>query len=217
MNEYLIIIFRTIFLYGLISVIYRLMGKREIGELSVLDVVVSIMLAELAVTALEETESSLFKNVLPMLILLFLQVSLAYISLKSKRFRDIVDGQPTIIINKGKIDEAAMKRQNYNFDDLLLQLRDKDIALISDVELAILESSGHLSVFSKKDAKNGVTLPLILDGQIQYQHLKYIEKTDQWLLKELGERGYYSLDEISFCSFESGRFYIDIKNELEGK
>lgn len=217
MDEYLIIIFRTIFLYGLISVIYRLMGKREIGELSVLDVVVSIMLAELAVTALEETESSLFKNVLPMLILLFLQVSLAYISLKSKRFRDIVDGQPTIIINKGKIDEAAMKRQNYNFDDLILQLRDKDIALISDVEIAILESSGHLSVFTKKDAKNGVTLPLILDGQIQYQHLKNIEKTDQWLLKELEERGYHSIEEISFCSFEAGRFYIDIKNEMEGK
>ncbi|QVY60504.1 DUF421 domain-containing protein [Cytobacillus gottheilii] len=215
MEEYTIIIFRTIFLYGLISVIYRLMGKREIGELSVLDVVVSIMLAELAVTALEQTESSLFKNVLPMLILLLLQVTFAYISLKSKKFRDVVDGKPTIIINNGKIDEYAMKKQNYNFDDLLLQLRDKDIALISDVELAVLESSGHLSVFTKKAAKNGVTWPLILDGVIQYEHLENINKTDEWLLKELGERGYHSIDEISFCSFENGRFYIDIKNEIE--
>jgi uncharacterized membrane protein YcaP (DUF421 family) len=154
-EEYLIIVVRTLFLYAVILLIFRLMGKREIGELSILDLVVYIMIAELAVVAIETPDSNILKNVLPMLLLMVVQIVLAILSLKSKTFRDVVDGKPTIIINKGKIDENAMRKQRYNFDDLLLQLREKDIAKISDVEFAILESSGTLSVFERKDSKEG--------------------------------------------------------------
>lgn len=154
-EEYLIIVVRTLFLYAVILLIFRLMGKREIGELSILDLVVYIMIAELAVVAIETPDSNIFKNVLPMLLLMVVQIVLAIFSLKSKTFRDVVDGKPTIIINKGKIDENAMRKQRYNFDDLLLQLREKDIAKISDVEFAILESSGTLSVFERKGSKDG--------------------------------------------------------------
>lgn len=155
MEEYLIIVGRTLFLYAVILLIFRLMGKREIGELSILDLVVYIMIAELAVVAIETPDSEILKNVLPMLLLMVVQIVLAILSLKSKTFRDVVDGKPTIIINKGKIDENAMRKQRYNFDDLLLQLREKDISKISDVEFAILESSGTLSVFEKRTAKRG--------------------------------------------------------------
>lgn len=216
MEEYLIVIFRTLFLYGLITSIYRMMGKREIGELSILDLVISIMIAELAVVAIERADENLFRHVLPMLILMIVQIIFAYWSLKSKKLRDIMDGKPTIIINQGKIDENAMKKQRYNFDDLLLQLREKDIARISDVQYAILESSGSLSVFEKNESENEateITIPIIMDGNIIVENLKRINKDEAWLRKELDKRGYADVKKISFCSFENNDFYIDLKNE----
>lgn len=214
MEEYLIIVVRTLFLYAVILLIFRLMGKREIGELSILDLVVYIMIAELAVVAIETPGSNIFKNVLPMLLLMVVQIVLAIFSLKSKTFRDVVDGKPTIIINKGKIDENAMRKQRYNFDDLLLQLREKDIAKISDVEFAILESSGTLSVFERKGSKDGgITIPLIIDGTIQKTNLETINKSDFWLRQELRKEGYKEISTISFCSYENGQFYVDLLDE----
>lgn len=214
MEEYLIIVIRTLFLYAVILLIFRLMGKREIGELSVLDLVVYIMIAELAVVAIETPDSNIIKNVLPMLLLMVVQIVLAIFSLKSKRFRDLVDGKPTIIINKGKIDENAMRKQRYNFDDLLLQLREKDIAKISDVEFAILESSGTLSVFERNDSKDGgITIPLIIDGRIQKTNLETIDKSEFWSRQELRKEGYKEISEISFCSYENGQFYVDLFDE----
>lgn len=219
MEEHLIIIFRTILLYILILVIFRLMGKREIGELSILDLVVFIMIAEMAVVAIEDTRDPLLHTVLPMLLLMTIQITMAIISLKSKRFRDFVDGQPTIIINRGKIDEKAMRKQRYNFDDLLSQLREKDIRSIADVEFAILESSGKLSVIEKEKGKNksdkrgDITIPLVIDGAISEENLKRIEKTNFWLRKELKKRGYHEIKNISFCSYENGKFFIDLMDE----
>lgn len=218
-EEHLIIIFRTILLYILILVIFRLMGKREIGELSILDLVVFIMIAEMAVVAIEDTRDPLLHTVLPMLLLMTIQITMAIISLKSKRFRDFVDGQPTIIINRGKIDEKAMRKQRYNFDDLLSQLREKDIRSIADVEFAILESSGKLSVIEKEKGKNksdkrgDITIPLVIDGAISEENLKRIEKTNFWLRKELKKRGYHEIKNISFCSYENGKFFIDLMDE----
>ncbi|EIJ79004.1 hypothetical protein PB1_15639 [Bacillus methanolicus PB1] len=213
MEEYILIIFRTLFLYGLILVIFRLMGKREIGELSILDLVVNIMVAELAVVAIENTEDPLIHTVLPMGLLMIVQFVLALLSLKSKKFRDIVDGRPTVIINRGKIDEEAMRKQRYNFDDLMLQLREKQIKNIADVEFAILEPSGNLSVFERKDDnKVNITMPLIIDGAIQEENLRKINKTNLWLRQELRNMGYKDIKEISFCSFQDGQFFIDLKD-----
>lgn len=217
-EEYMIILFRTLLLYLLILLIFRLMGKREIGELSILDLVVYIMIAEMASLSIENTKDPLMNTLLPIFILVIIQISLALLSLKSKKFRDVVDGKPTVIINNGKIDEQAMKAQRYNFDDLLLQLREKDVGNIADVEFAILEPSGKLSIFQKNqgsqdgsDQENGsLALPLIIDGEIQEDNLLLIDKTSDWLLKQLKEKGYEEPGEISFCSFQNGEFYIDL-------
>ncbi|AIE60866.1 DUF421 domain-containing protein [Bacillus methanolicus] len=213
MEEYILITFRTLFVYGLILLIFRLMGKREIGELSVLDLVVNIMVAELAVVAIENTKDPLSHTVLPMGLLMIVQFVLAFLSLKSKKFRDIVDGMPTVIINKGKIDEEAMRKYRYNFDDLMLQLRENKIQNIADVEFAILEPSGNLSVFEKKDSKGNITMPLIIDGAIQEENLRNINKTNLWLRQELRNMGYKDIKEISFCSFQDGQFFIDLKDQ----
>lgn len=219
MEEHLIIVFRTLFLYVLILIIFRLMGKREIGELSILDLVVFIMIAEMAVVAIEDTKDPLIHTILPMMLLMVIQIILAIISLKSKRFRDFVDGKPTIIINRGKIDEHEMRRQRYNFDDLMSQLREKDIRSIADVEFAILEASGKLSVIEKEKDENkkaiegDITIPLIMDGMINEDNLKRIDKTNFWLRQELKKLGYKDIKTISFCSFENGSFFIDKMDE----
>ncbi|WML54172.1 DUF421 domain-containing protein [Neobacillus sp. PS3-12] len=217
MDEQIIILFRTIMLYILILVIFRVMGKREIGELSILDLVVFIMIAEMAVVGIEDTKDPIMHTIFPMLLLMFIQILFAVISLKSKRFRDFVDGTPTLIIKQGKIDEKAMRNQRYNFDDLLMQLREKDIRRISDVEFAILEASGKLSVFEKEkkpDQNEGdITIPLIIDGVINEDHLTRMGKTNLWLRQELRKLGYQDIKKISFCSFENGKFFIDVMDE----
>ncbi|WP_066257846.1 DUF421 domain-containing protein [Neobacillus drentensis] len=219
MEDYLTIMFRTVFLYAVILVIFRLMGKREIGELSILDLVVFIMIGEMAVVAIERVNTPLSHTVVPMVLLMLIQISLAVFSLKSKKFRNLVDGQPSIIINRGKIDENAMRKQRYNFDDLMTQLREKNIRSIADVEFAILESSGSLSVIEKLKDKNeepqqgDITIPLILDGNIEEENLTRINKTNLWLRQELKKKGYRDVKKISFCSYENGKFFIDLQDE----
>lgn len=219
MEEDLIILLRTFFLYILILIIFRLMGKREIGNLSILDLVVFIMIAEMAVVAIEKPKDSLIHTILPMVLLMFIQITSSLISLKSKRFRDFVDGQPTIIINRGQVDEKAMRKQRYNFDDLMSQLREKDIRSIADVDFAILESSGKLSVIEKEKDQNGmtkqgdITIPLIIDGKINENNLQTVGKTNLWLRQELKKHGYADVRKISFCSFENGKLFIDLLDE----
>jgi uncharacterized membrane protein YcaP (DUF421 family) len=209
-EQYLIILFRTILIYVLIVLIFRLMGKREIGELSILDLVVFIMIAEIAVVAIEDYQDPLLPTLLPMFILLSIQVLLAFLSLKSKKMRDFIEGEPTFIIKNGEIDETAMKSQRYNYDDLLIQLREKNIRNIADVEFAILETSGKLSVFEKEKNKLSITIPLIMDGIIQESNLTKIGKTNLWLRQQLKEKGYTNIKNISFCSYQDGEFYIDL-------
>lgn len=218
MAEHFIIIGRTLLLYCIIIIIFRLMGKREIGELSILDLVVFIMIAEMAVIGIEDVKEPLINTIIPMVLLMIIQIVLAFISLKSQKFREIVDGKPTLIIENGKIDEKAMKQQRYNFNDLLIQLREKNIESVSDVEFAILEPSGKLSVFEKdKENKHkqnrNLDLPLILDGVIQESHLIRINKTNLWLRQELRKRGYHDMKKISYCSYHDGMFFIDSREK----
>ena len=206
MSELTMMIVRTIFLYLLILIIFRLMGKREIGELSVFDLVVNIMIAEMAVMAIEETTAVMLHSVASIIVLMMIQITMARLSLKSKKFRDLVDGSPTIIINQGKIDEKAMRQQRYNFDDLLQQLREKDIHNIADVEFAILEPSGKLSVFEKDKMEDDITLPLIIDGKIQMDHLRRIKQTELWMKQQLKKKDTLTSVRLLFAVFKMDNF-----------
>ncbi|WP_242253467.1 MULTISPECIES: DUF421 domain-containing protein [Bacillus cereus group] len=215
--EWVSIIGRTMLLYIIILIIFRLMGKREIGELSVLDLVVFIMLGEMAVVAIENTDKSLWHQLVPMTFLMCIQIILSVISLKYQRFRHLIEGEPAILVNAGKIDEKKMRKQRYNIDDLMMQLREQGVGDVRDVEYAILEPSGKLSVFQKqksKKSKNDMpifTLPLIIDGEIQSNHLQMIEHTDEWLIEKLKKLGYNDIKQILYCSFQNGQFFVDVK------
>ncbi|WP_242214808.1 DUF421 domain-containing protein [Bacillus cereus group sp. BfR-BA-01383] len=215
--EWVSIIGRTMLLYVIILIIFRLMGKREIGELSVLDLVVFIMLGEMAVVAIENTDKSLWHQLVPMTFLMCIQIVLSVISLKFQRFRHLIEGEPAILINAGKIDEKKMRKQRYNIDDLMMQLREQGVGDVRDVEYAILEPSGKLSIFQKQKSKKSkndtpiFTLPLIIDGEIQYNHLQMIEHTDEWLIGKLKNLGYNDITQILYCSFQNGQFFVDSK------
>lgn len=217
--ELLQIIFRTIFLYSVMLIIFRLMGKREIGELSVLDLVVFIMLGEMAVIAIENMDKAIWHQLVPMVLIMLIQIVLSLVSLKSQRIRHILEGEPAIIVREGKIDEKQMRKQRYNMDDLLMQLREQSIGDIRDVEYAILEPTGRLSIFEKQKSKKSkndtplFSLPLIIDGEIQKKHLYMMEHTDIWLEEKLNKLGHTDIEKISYCSFQNGQFFVDLKDE----
>ncbi|OAB40718.1 DUF421 domain-containing protein [Paenibacillus antarcticus] len=142
-------ILRTLLMYFVIYITIRIMGKREIGKLSVFDLVISIMIAEIAVFVVEDVKRPVMEGIIPMATLVILQIIIAKISLKNRRLRLLFDGKPTVLISNGKIHREAMKKQRYNLDDLMLQIRQKDIDNIADVEFAILETTGQLTVLSK--------------------------------------------------------------------
>ncbi|WP_209122826.1 DUF421 domain-containing protein [Alkalihalobacillus sp. BA299] len=217
--DYSTIVLRTIFIYFIILLVLRFMGKREIGQLSVLDFVVSIMIAELAVISIENIRAPMLHTIIPIVVLSLIQIMFAFISLKSEKLRKLVDGKPSVLINQGKIDEGEMRKQRYNFDDLLIQLRQNKVSKLSDVEFAILEPSGKLSIIEKdEDQQNGkqsrLPLPLILDGKVNKEHLEQINKTPLWLRQQLRKLGYRDVKKISYCALhDDDTFFIDEKDE----
>ncbi|WP_408636399.1 YetF domain-containing protein [Paenibacillus baekrokdamisoli] len=128
----------------------RFMGKREIGKLSVLDLVISVMIAEIAVIVIEDTKRPLMDGLLPMILLMGIQIGLAFLTLKNRKLRLWFDGKPTVIIERGKINRDAMNKQRYNLDDLMVQLRENQVSTVADVEFAFLETTGKLSVIQKE-------------------------------------------------------------------
>lgn len=151
------LLFRTVIIYVVVFLIMRLMGKREIGKLTVLDLVISVMVAEIAVIVIEDVERPLVDGILPMAVLMVIQVGTALLALYNRRLRLLFDGKPSVIIANGKIDKDEMRKQRYNLDDLMLQLRENKLTSVADVEFAILETSGKLSVIPKEGAEGSET------------------------------------------------------------
>lgn len=213
--DLLIVIIRSIFLYIFVILILRIMGKKEIGELSISDLVVSLLIANLAAIAIENYNDSLLNTVVPLITLTLFEIITGKLSLKSKKFRNLIEGKPSLIINKGKINYNEMKRQCYSLDNLLLELRNNGIKNLNDVEYAVLENNGSLNVFEynklRLDSEN--PFPLIVDGEIQYDTLGYINKDHYWLIKYLEDKNLYFKD-IFYAFYKSNKIYIIKKSDL---
>ena len=206
------IIFRTVLFYFLVVISYKIMGKREVGELGVFDFIISMLISQLIAICIENYKDPIWFVIVPTLILVLFQIVFAYFSLKSNKFRDVLDGKESVIISNGKLNFSEMKKQKYNLNDLLLQLRDKGIRTIEEVDYAILETNGKLSVFQKQDDNNNVfPLPLVLDGVIEENNLKFINKTRKWLNNELSKKK-INLDNIFYAFYKDDEIYV-IENE----
>ena len=206
------IIFRTVLFYFLVVIAYKIMGKREVGELGVFDFIISMLISQLIAICIENYKDPIWFVIVPTLILVLFQIVFSFLSLKSNKFRDILDGEESVIISNGKLNFSEMKKQKYNLNDLLLQLRDKGIRTIEEVDYAILETNGKLSVFQKQDDNNNVfPLPLVLDGVIEENNLKFINKTRKWLNNELNKKK-INLDNIFYAFYKDDDIYV-IENE----
>ena len=211
--DVLIVLFRTLLFYVIITVVYRFMGKREVGELSIMDLIVSILIAELAAISIDKYKSNLLITIIPICVLVLVQIVIAKISLKNPNVREKIEGVPSVIVNRGKINFKEMLKQRYNLDDLLTQLREKSIRSIDEVDYAILETSGKLSVFEKGNNKN-FPLPVILDGEIDYETLAQIKKDEQWLDKVLKERNLV-LDNVFYAFYKDKNLFIIEKETVK--
>lgn len=222
------LILRTIFIYFFILVMMRLMGKREIGKLSVFDLIVSFMIADLSAMVLEDEKLELIMGVTPIITIVVLQIFLSLIMLKSKSVRHVIEGEPTVIVQHGKILDRVMAKSRYNMDDLMMQLRENNIASVDDVEFAILETSGKLSVFPKT-GKHPVTkddmkisnlktfhppIPVVLEGKVLEDGLEQLGQNRFWLKKELRKKGYKDLSDIFYVSVNyEGKLFVDAKDK----
>ncbi len=207
--ELLQVIFRTVFFYFFITLAYRIMGKREIGQLGVIDLIVSILIAELVAISIENIKDSIFLTIAPIIILVLLEIILAFISIKSRKFRTFFGGKPSLIICNGKINYKEMVKQRYSMDDLLVSLRQKEIRNIEDVEYAFLEPNGKLSIFKYNffRLKSDYPMPLIVDGTIQHKALKRIRKTKRWLNEELANNN-LTVNDVFYAFYKGKKIFL---------
>ena len=213
--EYIAIILRMIFFYIFIIFIYRIMGKREVGQLGIVDLIVSILIAELVAICIENPKESIMSSIIPIITLVFLQIILSYSSLKNPKLRTALDGSPSFIIKNGKVNYNEMIRQKYNLDDLLTQLREKGYRNIEDVEYAILENNGTLSIFSYQDkTKTPLPLPLILDGKIQYETLKEMHK-EKSFVDNLLKKKKLNLEDIFYAFYKDTSIFVIKYRDLD--
>ncbi len=207
---YINIIIKTVVLYFFIVICYRIMGKKEVGQLSIIDLIVSILIAELAAMSIEETERSIFVSVIPIALLVIIQVSLSLLTLKSNAFRKFIDGNPQILVNKGKVNFKQMQKTRYSLDDLISQLREQGIKNLDEVNYAILENNGKLSVFSDN---NVYPMPIILDGVIDVDTVKNMNKDIDWVYNILNKNK-LKLNEVFYAFYTKDKTYIIKKSEI---
>ena len=193
----IIIFFRSVILYVLVLFVMRLMGKREIGQLQPFELAIAIMISDLASTPMTEIGVPLIHGIIPIISLLSMHLVISFLNLKSIKVREFVSGKPAILIYRGRIDEKVLKKERFTLNELEEKLRSNNVMDIGDVEYAILETSGDVSIIQKPNKRTltpedlnimpeyeGITYDLVLDGKIMYENLKKIGKNYSWLKKQ---------------------------------
>lgn len=193
----LVIFLRAIFLYILVLIVMRFMGKREISQLQPFELVISIMIADLATTPMSDTGTPILYGIIPILGLLMMHIIISVINLKSIKVREIICGKPRILMFRGRIDEKAMIKENFTINELQERLRVNGIFNLEDVEYAILETSGQITVIPKPNKRGttpedfgiepeyvGISYDLVVDGKVMTDNLVKLGKDYKWLAKQ---------------------------------
>ena len=224
----LILVVRTLILYGMVIAAMRIMGKRQLGELQPSALVVAIMISDLASVPMQAIDIPLLTGIIPVLTLIVAEVMMSYLSLKSKNIRKFLSGEPSIVVYDGCINEAELKKLRFNINDLLEELRLNGCHDISDVAVAVLETSGKLSVIPKDKARpvtvedlqlenvrhDGLPCVIVSDGTLNEGELTRAKKDHIWLTKELKKRNIKDVKEIFVASLDAeDELFIQLKGE----
>ena len=222
----LIIFIRSILLYIIVLVVMRLMGKREIGQLQPFELAISIMIADLASTPMADTGIPITNGIIPILALLVMHLVISILNIKSIKAREILCGKRSILIYRGKIDEKNLKKERFTVNELEERLRGNNIVNIGDVEYAILETSGQITVIQKPNKRNtipedfgiepeyeGIAYDLVVDGKVMYENLKVLNKDYNWLKKQVGKFGILPEQALIVTIDGKGNFFCQEKIE----
>lgn len=226
----LVVFIRTLLLFSVVIIVMRIMGKRQIGQLQPFELAVAIMISELAAVPMQDTGIPLINGIIPILTLLIAQVIISFVSLKSVKARGVICGRPSILIEKGKIIEENLRKELYTLNDLLEQLRIKDTPNLADVDYAILETNGQLSIIPKADKRplttgdmkiplgtEGLTLDVIIDGTLIHRNLPAAKVDFDWLQRELKKQGVNRISDVLFASVDpTKKLYVQVKESRKG-
>ncbi|MBQ7714984.1 MAG: DUF421 domain-containing protein [Clostridia bacterium] len=209
---------RTVIIYLIMLAAIRLMGKRQVGELEISELVITFLLSELAVIPISNRNVPLSHAIVPILLLLSAEVIISFILSKRSSARRIVIGKPSVLINKGRLDQGELDRLRMSPSELLAELRLKDVPSLSEVEYAIIEDNGQLSVIRKTSAKEacGMAHCIIDSGQINRDGLRGAGIDEEWLSDYLKESG-TAVEDVCLLTVDDGGNAILINNEGNGK
>ncbi|NMA14711.1 MAG: DUF421 domain-containing protein [Clostridia bacterium] len=221
------VIARTAILYILVFVTMRLTGKRQIGQLQPYEVTIAIMISALAAIPMEDVSIPLINSIIPILLLLSAQILVSMLSMKVNKVRNFLCGKPSILVENGKLVEQELEKIRVNLNDLSEQLRLAGFSNLADVEFAIMESNGQLSVIPKSQKRpvtpedlniptnyEGITQNLIIDGQIDHANLHRVGLSEDWLSQELSKFGINNFGDVLLASIDtSGNLYYQAKSK----
>jgi len=207
MNEYLLIGLKTLLFLTIILIIIRIMGKRELGQLNVFDIIISFMISEIFSNAIADPHGNILLALLPIFLIFSVQIFMSFIVLKSNKIRNVIESKPSLIIDNGIINYSEMKKQRYNISDLLQQVREEGIDDITKIAFAILESNGALSIIQKNTQDLQHPFPIISDGIIEEDLLNKLQIDKETLISKLNKLGYIDEKEIFMC-------FVNIDKEL---
>lgn len=224
-----VFIVRVLIVYLALLLATKIMGKREIGQLAAIDFVVSILMADLAALPITHHDISVWQALAPLGVVTLLQVVTSILCMKSNRFRRFIYGKPNVLIAHGHMQLGEMRKARYNIDDLLTQLRQRDVFDISDVDYAVLETSGDLTVALKTpkqavtrddlrlpETEGGLALTLIDDGEVNHRGLADADLDEAWLQKRLARQGVFDVKDVFFASLSSdGSLYLMKRQDVE--
>lgn len=209
------VILKSIAVYLLVLILLKFMGKREIGQVSLFDFAIILIISDVLVFAIEEKTNKFWYYFICGILLTIIQRFISFILLKSRKLRLKFDGEESVIIYDGKLNVKEMKKQRYNMDDLILQLRLTNIASLKEVKYLILENNGKISVFKNEDNPMN-PFPLIVSGKIEYKNLKLLGLSEMWLNKKIKEKNIL-LKDIYYASYDKNDLYIVPLYKLENK
>ena len=210
------ILIRSLLLVCFAVIAMRLMGKRQIGQLQPFELVIAIMIADLASTPMASLDIPLWHGIMPLFTTVALHQLFTLLSLKSQKLRAFFSGRPTVVINDGKIDHKALEKLCFNLNDLLEELRSGGILTPTEVGTAIMETSGKLSVFPKSQNRpltpadvqlstgyEGIPLTLVMDGKLQKSNLPLCGKDAAWVQKHLKRLGFENIEDVLLCYLDT--------------
>ena len=218
---------RTVILYVLIIAGIRLLGKRQIGELEPTELVLALLIADLAAVPMQDLGIPLLAGIVPILTLLCLTTILSILNLRSPSFRALLCGRPSIVIQNGKIDQHELRRNRLTLDELTEELRLQGITDLESVKYAVLETNGQLSVLLRASEQPvtpktlgrsveepGLPLPIVRDGVVLTENLKIRGLSDQWLREVLAQRSLTCPEQVFLLTVdELGHIYCAPKED----